>query len=769
MLQISRVLAYAGDQGRVVIERDYPLLDEAGGRRADAAPRSQELPPVSQLLVHRGGPAVIQAIDVAGLVALAAGAEAVVEVAWAVGDTVIDGMPLLRVHGGARPLDERSLRRLVNLGAERTFEQDPKYAMRILVDIAIKALSPAINDPTTAVQALDQLEDLLLRLGRRSLAAGRARDASGSVRLVVPGAELGGLPGAGARRDPLLRRELDPGHATDAGAAARPDEERSARAACRARALPGARRQRHSPRLRGRRATGKTRSSSDRQGLGLSPSSGSASAGTSGPRYPSLYQLNTRVFLTGLASSLGRRATLDDFPDAEIDRLAALGFDWVWLLSVWSTGKASRAGLAVVARAARGVRSDAAGPPGGRHRGLGLRDHRLLGAPGARRRRGARPAPRPPRRARPQADARLRSQPHGARPSLGGGPSGVLRGRDGAGPRARAAQLHVGETQARRPRAGLRTRPVLRGLAGHAAARLRESRDAGGDVGELAEDRAPVRRRALRHGDAGAAGGVRADLGPSAAEPFWPAAVARVRETGPGFLLMAEVYWDLEWTMQQQGFDYAYDKRLYDRLREGAARPVREHLQAGLDYQDRLARFLENHDEPRAAATFTPDAHRAAARHHVPVSRAALLPRRGSSRDAARRSRPTSCGRPWSPSTGSSLPSTTGCSACCGGRPCETAAGSCSSACRPGTATRAADRFRGLRLGAGRRAAARRGESSRRPRPVLRAPAVHGPGGPLVAAAGRARPGRLRPRRHRSCRRAGSTSTSRRGTPRSSR
>ena len=106
--------------------------------------------------------------------------------AWAVGDTVIDGMPLLRVHGGARPLDERKLRRLVSLGAERTFEQDPKYAIRILVDIAIKALSPAINDPTTAVQALDQLEDLLLRLGRRSLAAGRARDASGSLRLVFP-------------------------------------------------------------------------------------------------------------------------------------------------------------------------------------------------------------------------------------------------------------------------------------------------------------------------------------------------------------------------------------------------------------------------------------------------------------------------------------------------------------------------------------------------------------------------------------------------------
>ncbi len=185
-LQISRVLQYAGDQGRVVIERDYPLLEGPEDGRTGAATRGSELPEVSQLLAHRGGPAVIQAIDVSGLVALGAGAGAVVEVAWAVGDTVIDGMPLLRVHGGARPISEWKLRRRVNLGSERTFEQDPKYAIRILVDIAIKALSPAINDPTTAVQALDQLEDLLLRLGRRSLAAGRARDASGSVRLVFP-------------------------------------------------------------------------------------------------------------------------------------------------------------------------------------------------------------------------------------------------------------------------------------------------------------------------------------------------------------------------------------------------------------------------------------------------------------------------------------------------------------------------------------------------------------------------------------------------------
>jgi len=86
-----------------------------------------------------------------------------------------------------------------------------------------------------------------------------------------------------------------------------------------------------------------------------------------------------------------------------------------------------------------------------------------------------------------------------------------------------------------------------------------------------------------------------------------------VRAMSPDFVFMAEVYWDMEWILQQQGFDFTYDKRLYDRLREARARAVREHLQADLDYQKRSARFLENHDEPRAAATFPPDVHRAAA------------------------------------------------------------------------------------------------------------------------------------------------------------
>ena len=96
-------------------------------------------------------------------------------------------------------------------------------------------------------------------------------------------------------------------------------------------------------------------------------------------------------------------------------------------------------------------------------------------------------------------------------------------------------------------------------------------------------------------------------------KPFWPKATMAVRSAHPAFTFLAEVYWDLEWTLQQQGFDYCYDKRLYDRLQSSDVQSIRGHLRAGLDYQDKLARFLENHDEPRAASTFQWPKHRAAA------------------------------------------------------------------------------------------------------------------------------------------------------------
>ena len=94
---------------------------------------------------------------------------------------------------------------------------------------------------------------------------------------------------------------------------------------------------------------------------------------------------------------------------------------------------------------------------------------------------------------------------------------------------------------------------------------------------------------------------------------YWQEILQAVRKQYPETLFMAEAYWGLEWELQQQGFNYCYDKRLYDRLVHDNAESVRLHLLADRSYQDKLVRFIENHDEPRAAATFPPQKQRAAA------------------------------------------------------------------------------------------------------------------------------------------------------------
>jgi uncharacterized membrane protein len=109
-----------------------------------------------------------------------------IEVKYAVGDMVTDGSEVLHVRGGKRTLPEAALRQGIALGFERTIEQDPKYALRLLVDVGIKALSPAINDPTTAVMALNEISDLLGRIGRRQLEVRHAVGAHGTLRLVCP-------------------------------------------------------------------------------------------------------------------------------------------------------------------------------------------------------------------------------------------------------------------------------------------------------------------------------------------------------------------------------------------------------------------------------------------------------------------------------------------------------------------------------------------------------------------------------------------------------
>ncbi len=330
------------------------------------------------------------------------------------------------------------------------------------------------------------------------------------------------------------------------------------------------------------------------------------------PTYPALYQINTRVWLTELSRALGRPATLDDIPDAELDRLAQLGFDWIWLLSVWQTGP-------------EGQRISRSNPewrrefehtlpdlteediPGSGFAITGYTVHCNLGGDAA------------------LARLRERMKKRGLKllldfvPNHTGldhtwvedHPEYYIRGTELD--LARAPQNY---TWVKRKGGDLLLAlgrdPYFPGWPDALQLNYGNPATQQALIGEL--------QRIAQQCD-----GLRCDMAmlvlPEvfqrtwgvSAQPFWPRATDAVRQVVPGFCFMAEVYWDMEWTLQQQGFDYAYDKRLYDRLREQHARPVREHFHAGLDYQNKLARFLENHDEPRAAATFPSGIHQAAA------------------------------------------------------------------------------------------------------------------------------------------------------------
>jgi uncharacterized membrane protein len=183
LLQIHRMLMFIGDRGREVIAALY-TQPHAAGAAGDEDGITGIRP--TQLVTHCGRPGAVQAIDVRRLMKLARTVNGTIEVLVAVGDTVIESTPLLQVVGATGTIGEAALARAIVRGPERTFEQDPKYSLRLLVDIAIRALSPAINDPTTAVQAIDQIGDLLLRLGRRHLEQGVLRDEHNVVRVVVP-------------------------------------------------------------------------------------------------------------------------------------------------------------------------------------------------------------------------------------------------------------------------------------------------------------------------------------------------------------------------------------------------------------------------------------------------------------------------------------------------------------------------------------------------------------------------------------------------------
>jgi len=328
--------------------------------------------------------------------------------------------------------------------------------------------------------------------------------------------------------------------------------------------------------------------------------------------YPSLYQIDTRVWLTELARTLGRRATLDDIPDTELDALAERGFDWIWFLSVWQTGpeaqKVSRSNpewRREFQETLPDVREEDIAGSGFAITGYTV--HKNLGGDAAL----ARLRERLRKRGLKLMLDFVPNHMGLGHPWVEDHPDYFVQGTELD--RARAPQNYAWVKRKRGDLILAHGRdPYFPGWPDTLQLNYANPATQEAMIGELV--------KIARQCD-----GVRCDMAmlvlPDVFERtwgqraplFWPKATQRGRELVPGFLFMAEVYWDLEWTLQQQGFDYTYDKRLYDRLRDGHARPVREHFHAGLDYQNKLARFLENHDEPRAAATFSPEVHRAAA------------------------------------------------------------------------------------------------------------------------------------------------------------
>jgi glycosidase len=338
--------------------------------------------------------------------------------------------------------------------------------------------------------------------------------------------------------------------------------------------------------------------------------------------HPLLYQINTRVYLNELGRQLRRPATLDDLSERVLDEIAKAGFDWLWPLGVWRTSAASRQvslqNPTLRREAAEALHdlsdADIAGSPfaisayevkaeWGGNEGLARLRQRLS-------ERGLRllldfvPNHTGLEHAwldehpeyyvhgndddiarEPHNYVRVRSRgapivlAHGRDPYFAGWPDTLqLDYRHGGFRRAMREQLVRvgGMCDAVRCDMAMLLQPDVFARTWH-------------DRGEPADGSPPVHA------------------------PFWSEAIETVRQTHPGFVFMAEVYWGREWELQQEGFDYTYDKELYDRLRAGQGRAVREHLLAEPPYQRRSVRFLENHDEPRAAETFPLEVHRAAA------------------------------------------------------------------------------------------------------------------------------------------------------------
>ena len=326
------------------------------------------------------------------------------------------------------------------------------------------------------------------------------------------------------------------------------------------------------------------------------------------PEHPVVHEINTLVWLGEVSERAGRPLTLADVPAHEWDAVVPPGISVVWLMGVWARSRAGRE-VALADPALRAswtaalpdwTEADVAGSPYcireyvpdpvfGGWDGLDAAREQLS-------RRGARlMLDWVPNHTGPDSPW-LASTPEayvtGTPSELAKDPAAFLdvdgtvvaRGRDPFfAPWPDVVQLDPFATQHRR-------------LAVEALTRIAEHADAVRcDMAMLMLDDVVQRTWGER-------------VGAPPATTYWDVVIGSVRAAHPDFRFIAEAYWDREWDLQQVGFDHCYDKRLYDRLAHESPASVRGHLDAGLEYQDKLLRFLENHDEPRAAATFAPQA-----------------------------------------------------------------------------------------------------------------------------------------------------------------
>ena len=331
------------------------------------------------------------------------------------------------------------------------------------------------------------------------------------------------------------------------------------------------------------------------------------------PRHPIVYEINTWVWLYELSEHVRGPITLLNVPKKQWDAIADYGFDAVWLMGVWER---SPAGVAI------SMRND----------GLMAEFHRLL------------PDFRPEDNVGSaycirdyRVDLRL------------GGPEGLSEARKQLADRGMRLILDFVPNHVAPDHRWATAHPdyFIQGssddLSNHPKDFIRVGehvlacgRDpyfpAWSDVLQVNAFNDDLRNAAIETvlSIAGQCDGMRCDMamlllnhvfdqtwgvraGTMPQTEYWRDLIGAVKLQFPDVLFIAEAYWDLEWELQQQGFDFCYDKRLYDRLEHGSGEDIRLHLCADHAYQEKLIRFIENHDEPRAAATFSASKARAAA------------------------------------------------------------------------------------------------------------------------------------------------------------